>query len=106
MKLTVENCSFIFERDNGTTLALTPNEVSFIVNQSNKIGLRDSIEYWLREMDEDSIDLNKCPYGFNSLVDEIFTDLEDEVDFGNMPDDDDIQDKIIDVCSYYDMCID
>lgn len=107
MKFTfnTDRSVFTLERENGT-IDLTPNEVSFIVNQSNKLGLRDSIEYMLRDMDGDSIDLGKAPDGFESLVDEIFVDLEDEVDYGNMPDDDDIREKITDVCDYYDMCID
>ena len=106
MKLTRnENGTYTLERDTGS-VDLTANEVSFIVNQSNKIGLRDSIEYLCREMDGDTIDLSKAPYGFGDFVEEIFTDLEDEVDYGNMPDDDDIRDKIQDTADYYDMTCD
>lgn len=102
---STERKVYTLKRDDGTTIDLTPNEVSFIENQSMKFGLRDSIEYWLRDADGDTIDLSKAPDGFESLVDEIFTDLEDEVDYGNLPDDDDIQEKIVDVCGYYDMYI-
>lgn len=93
-----------FTLDTSTrSVTLTANEVSFIVNQFNKIGLRDSIESLLLEMDGDEIELSMYPYSFYELVDEIFVDLEDEVDYGNLPDDDDIKEKILDTASFYDM---
>lgn len=104
-EFNIDRSVFMLTRDDGTAVCLTGNEVSFIVNQSAKHGLRDTIEYFLRDMDGDSIDLDKYPDGFDSLVDEVFIDLEDEVDYGNMPDDDDVQEKILDVASYYDMLI-
>jgi len=106
MKLTRnENNTYTLERENGT-LDLTANEMSFLFNQFAKYSLRDNIEYELREADGDTIDLGRYPYSFEELVDEIFTDLEDEVDYGNLPSDSDIQDKIADVASYYDMELD
>lgn len=106
MKLTRnENGTYTFERENGT-IDLTANEVSFLVNRSNLLGLRDSIEYWCREMDGDEIDLSKAPNGFDDFVEEIYVDLEDEVEYGNYQDDNDIQEKIRDTADYYDMTID
>lgn len=106
MKLTRnENGTYTLERDNGT-IDLTANEVSFIVNQSNKIGLRDSIEYLCKEMDGDTIDLTKAPYGVEDFMEEIYVDLEDEIDYGNYQDDDDIREKIQDTADYYEMTID
>ena len=103
MKLTRnENGTYTLERENGT-IDLTMNEVSFIVNQSNKIGLRDTIEDLCREMDKDTIDLDRYPYTFEEFIDEIFVDLEDEVDYGNMPSEEDIKDKIQDTANFYEM---
>ena len=98
------NGTYTLVRDVGS-VDLTANEVSFLVNQFMRQGLRDSIESLLHEADGDTIDLSRAPYGFDDLVEEIFTDLADEVDYGNPPDDDDIRDKIQDVCDYYDMGI-
>jgi len=103
MKLTRnENNTYTLERENGT-LDLTANEVSFIINQANKIGLRDTIEDLCREMDKDTIDLDRYPYTFAEFIEEIFLDLEDEVDYGNMPSEDDIKDKIQDTANFYEM---
>ena len=93
--------------DTGSTIILSDNQMSFLFNQYAKIGLRDSIGYKVDELNGDQIDLERYPDGGREdFIDEIFTDLEDEVDYGNMPDDDDIEEKIIDTASYYDMCID
>ena len=97
--------TYTFDGEN-RTITLTANEMSLLFNQYAKLGLRDSIEYKLRELDGDTIDLAKAPNGFDDLVEEIYVDLEDEIDYGNMPSDDDIEDKVTDVCDYYDMCID
>ena len=97
--------SFTFERENGS-VTLTGNEMSFLFNQFAKISLRESIEYRLRELDGDRIDLSMYPYSFEELIDEVFVELEDDIDHGNMPDDKDIDDRIMDTAEFYDgMCI-
>lgn len=102
MKITENNGIWTIE--SATRIVdLTANEVSLLVNQFMKHGLRESIEYRLREADGDTIDLEKYPYSFEELVDEIYVDLEDEVDYGNFPNDDDIDDKIEEVASFYEM---
>ena len=107
MKLTRNESSGIFtlERENGT-LDLTSNEMSFLVNQYMKMSLRDSIIYELHEADGDTIDLEKYPYSFDELVDEVFDTLEGEIDYGNYPSDDYIQEIIADTTGYYDMDVD
>lgn len=104
MKLTKDEngMTFTFEREQGW-ISLTANELSFIVNQFNKIGLRDTIEDLCREMDGDTIDLERYPYTFEEFIDEIFVDLEDEIDFGNIPSEEDIKDKIQDTANFYEM---
>lgn len=99
-----DNGIWTIDRDTGT-VDLTSNEVSLLVNQFMKHGLRESIEYACRELDGDTIDLNKLPEGldFEDFVTEVFLALEDEVDYGNYPNDDDINEKIQDTAYYYDM---
>ena len=106
MKLTRnENGTYTFERENGT-IDLTGNEVFFIVNQMNKIGLRDTIEYLCHEMDGDSIDLARYPYTYEEFIDEIYLDLEDEIDNGNNPTEKYIKEHIQDVSNFYEMELD
>ena len=105
MKIT-ENEGIWTIKTETRSVDLTANEVSMLVNQFMKHGLRESIEYRLREADGDTIDLGKYPYSFEELVDEIYVDLEDEVDYGNYPDDEDIDGKIEEVASFYEMELD
>ena len=99
-----ENGTYTFNRGNGA-IDLTASEVSLLVNQFLKMGLRNSIEYKLNEMNGDTIDLSRYPDTFEELVDEIFVDLEDEIDYGNGVSDEYIEEKIIDIAVYYDMRI-
>lgn len=109
MKLERIDCGhsyrFVMD-DTGSTIILSANQMSFLFNQFAKIGLRDSIGYKLDELNGDMIDIEKYPDGDREdFIDEVFTDLEDEVDYGNMPDDDTIEEKILDVAGYYSMFI-
>ena len=82
------------------------NDMSLLMNIYMKDSLRNSIEYELHEADGDTINLERYPYSFEELVDEVFVDLEDEIDYGNPPTDDDIKDKIAEVASFYEMELD
>lgn len=93
-----------YEIDSATYRITIPlNDMSLLMNRYMKDSLRDSIIYELHEADGDTIDISKYPYSFEELVDEVFVDLEDEVDYGNPPDDEDIKDKIAEVASFYEM---
>ena len=103
----------ITRNDNGTytisnasgTIQLSMNDASLFLNQFMKNGLRESIEYETRKADGDTIDMTKYPYTFEEFIDEIFTDMEDEIDYGNYPSDKNIQDKITDTADFYEMLI-
>lgn len=81
------------------------NDMSLLVNTYMKDQLRESVIYELHEADGDTIDLEKYPDSFDDLVEEVFVDLADEIDYGNFPNDEDIRNKIADVTGYYDMDI-
>ena len=92
--------------DRGTgTVTLTINEVSLLVNQFMKNGLRESIESLAHEMDGDTINLAMYPYTLEEFFDEIYVDMENKIDSGNYPDDEAIKDKIQYTADYYDMTI-
>ena len=101
----------IIHNDNGIwtiesetrSIDLTANEVSLLVNQFMKHGLRESIEYRLNERNGDDINLEAYPYSYDELVDEIFTDLEEKIDYGEYPDDEDIDSGIDSVAQFYEM---
>ena len=87
------------------TITIPHNDMSLLVNTYMKDQLRESVIYELHEADGDTIDLEKYPDSFDDLVEEVFVDLADEIDYGNFPNDEDIQNKIADITSYYDMDI-
>lgn len=104
MATTINRTEYGYEIQTSTYSMVIPHrEMSLLMNRYMKDSLRDSVEYELREADGDTIDLEKYPYSFEELVDEIYVDLEDEVDYGNPPTDEDIKDKIQEVASYYEM---
>ena len=96
--------TYTLEKD-GQSFTITMAEASAFVNQFVKAGLRESVKSMLRDLDGDRIELARYPETFEELVDEIATDLEDEIDNGNFPNDEDIENKISDICSFYDMII-
>ena len=103
MKLIRNNDgTFTLEREIGM-VSLTANEMAFMQNQYMKFVLRDSIEYNLRGSDGELISLNLYPYSFEELVDEIYSELESQVDYGTPPTDDNIKDKIADIASFYEI---
>lgn len=94
---------YTITRKDGTVLTLTANEVSLLAVQMAKDTLRESIEYRVKEAESDWLDMSRYPYTREEFIDEIFTDLEDEIDCGNPVDDDDIDEKISDMADFYDM---
>lgn len=101
---TIKRTEYGYEIDTSTYQMIVPHsEMSLLVNQYMKDSLRQSIEYELHEADGDTIDLERYPYSFEELVDEIFVDLEDEIDCGNYPSDDDVKEKIADTANFYEM---
>ena len=98
--------TYTITRDDGTTIELTANEVSLLMNQMQKDTLRERIEDAVNDMDGDTIDMSKYEYTREEFIDEIFADLEEEIDYGNAVSDDDITDKITDVADVYEMRID
>ena len=106
MNIKSERTQYIITRDDGTTVNLTGYEVSMLINLVGKEGLRSQIEDRIAQADGDWIDMNRYPFSREEFVEEIFVDLEDEIDCGNSVDDDTIDDKIADLSSYYEMDMD
>ena len=104
MEVTRVENTYIIERNDGTSVELTCNEVSLLVNFVGKEGLRaqiaDRVDF---AVDEDGLNLDKYEGTHEEFIEEIFVDFEDEVDCGNSVDDDDIDDKIRDLADFYEL---
>lgn len=105
MEIKKNGTNYIIERNDGTSVGLTCNEVSLLVNFFGKEGLRSQIGERLDfAVEEDGLDLDKYEGTRDEFIDEIFVDFEDEIDYGNSVDDSDIDDKIRDLADYYELC--
>ena len=101
----------IIRNSNGTwtiesetrTVDLTASEVCALADRFMKYSFRQSIEDKLHEMNQDTIDLEEYPYSFEELVDEVYDYFEDRIDHGDLPNENDIYDTIIDVARFYHM---
>ena len=102
-----DNGTYRFTDDTGCVILLTANQMSFLYDQYTKITLRDSIEYAVDELVRDGeLDLDKYPDGGREdFIDEVYAELENDIDCGEMPDDEDIECKIRDEATFYDMLI-
>ena len=105
--MTIEriNGQYVINRNDGTSVSLTCNEASLLINFCWKEGLRQQIVYSLDEANGDWIDISKYEGTREEFIDEIYEAFEDEIDYGNSVDDDDIDDKIADYATSYDMLL-
>lgn len=104
MEIKRNGNNYIIERNDGTSVELTCNEVSLLVNFFGKEGLRSQIGERLDFAVEDNgLDLDKYDGTRDEFIDEIFVDFEDEIDCGNSVDDSDIDDKICDLAEFYEL---
>lgn len=96
---------YIINRDNEEPVALTCNEVSLLVNYVGHEGLRIQITDRLDDaIENEEIDMSKYDGTREEFEQEIYDALEDKIDCGESVDDDEIDDEISDLASYYDMC--
>lgn len=101
MEITKDLNGYTISRKDGDTVTLTVNEVNQLVNLFNKDTLRERIQYKVEECAEDWLDLSLYPYSAEEFIDEIYTDLEDNIDYGEPVSDEYIEEHIADVIGFY-----
>ena len=102
--MTIENINgrYVINRDDGSEVILTCNEVSLLINYCGKEGLRQQINYQLDDViDNGDCDLEKYDGTREEFVQEVFECFEDEIDYGNSVDDSEISDKIYELVTEY-----
>ena len=105
MKIAKNGFDYIIEKRDGTTVTLSAYEAGLIVLFIRKENLRDLIIDVAESNSGDAWDMEKAPNGFDSFIDEIFEELEDEIDYGNSVSEDEVYDKIVDLATIYDMML-
>ena len=101
MKIAKNGPHYLIVKDDGTNTILTCNEVSLLVNFVGKEGLRSQIEDRLSEAESDWLDLSKYEGTREEFMQEIFDELEDEIDYGNSVSDDEVDERIEDTAGFY-----
>lgn len=109
MKIEInEQNGYTIERDDGTVIQLTANEVSLIVNKNLLHTLRCAIESVVDKMTGDTLNPeafedDEFGTGAEGIVNYIYDAYSDDVETtGILPDDDDIEERIFDeIGAYY-----
>lgn len=101
MKIGRQGSYYKILKDDGTPVVLTCVEAGLLVNFIGKEGLRAQIEDRVTIAELDWLDLSKYEGTREEFVQEIYDDLEDEIDYGNSVSDDEIDDRISDTAGFY-----
>ena len=104
MEIKKSGNNYIIERNDGTSVELTCNEVSLLVNFFGKEGLRAQISDRVdNAIADEGLNLDKYEGTREEFEDEIFVDLEDEIDYGNSVSEEYIDERIRDTADYYEL---
>lgn len=103
MKIENAGTGYTITRDDGTVIELTWNEVSLLVNHNLLDTLRSAIESVVDNMDGDTIDTSAYDGGQDGFIEMIYECFSDDVECeGRIPDDDAIEERILDEARWYD----
>ena len=92
--------------DTGEVLSMSSDLAGVFREQYAKLSVRDAIRYAVEDADGDTISLGSFDGTPEEFIDEVFSTLEEEIEYGNYPTDDDIQNAVIDTAESYGICID
>lgn len=92
--------------EDGSICSMLAAQAGILREQYEKLSVRDAIRYALDDLDGDQIALGSYDGTTDEFIDEVFASFEDEIECGNHPDDDAIQDAIIDLANDYGILID
>lgn len=99
MKIGREGRYYKILKDDGTPVILTCAEAGLLINFIGKENLKIQIADRLDEAKSDWLDLSE--YNTDEFIQEIFEELEDEIDYGNSVSDEDIDERISDLGCFY-----
>lgn len=92
--------------DTGEILGMSSALAGVFREQILKHDLRDAIRYKCEDLDGDLIALGSLDMGTDEFVGEVFDTFSDEIEYGNYPSDDDIEEAVLDTARYYGILID
>ena len=106
MKLTRSESFYTIEKDDGSSLILSHEEIRSLYFQIKDDYLREDILYNVESYDGDVIALGSYDGTVDEFVDEVHCKLEDAISRGDYISEDDVQDAILDLAESYGIRID
>lgn len=103
MKIAKKEHSYIIQKNDGTPVILSAAEAGLLVNFIGKENLRTQIDERTDDAESDWLDLTKYNGTRAEFIQEIFEELEDEIDYGNSVSDDYIDERIADLATFYNL---
>ena len=103
MKIAKRENNYLIVKNDGTNVILTCAEAGLLINFIGKENLRYQIDDRLQTAEWDWLDISKYHGTRDEFIQEIFEELEDEIDYGNSVSDDYIDERISDLAMFYDL---
>lgn len=99
MKIARRENNYLIVKNDGTNVILTCAEAGLLINFIGKENLKIQIADRVEEAKNDWLDLSE--YNTDDFIQEIFEELEDEIDYGNSVSEEYIDERISDLGSFY-----
>ena len=92
--------------DAGNIISMSSALAGILKNQLLQMEVRDNIRYTVEDYDGDALSLGSFDGTMEEFVEEVYSTFENEIDFGNYPDLDAIQEAVLDTAYFYGIRID
>lgn len=92
--------------DLGNIISMSSALAGVLREQLAKRDVRDAIRYTMEDYDGDAISLGSLDMTEEEFAEEVFSTLEEEIELGNYPSEDTIQEAVLDTAQSYGIYID
>lgn len=92
--------------DTGNVISMSASLTGVLREQLVKMEVRDNIRYTMEGYDGDFISLCSLDITEDEFIEEVFSTFEEEIEVGNYPNENDIQEAVLYTADLYGICID
>lgn len=92
--------------DTGEIMSMSSALAGVMREQLAKMDVREAIRYACEDYDGDVISLGSLDMTEEEFYDEVFSSFEEEIEYGNYPTEDDIQEAVLNTADSYGIRID
>lgn len=92
--------------DLGNVVSMSSALAGILREQLAKMDVRDAIRYAVEDLDGDTISLGSFDGTTEEFIDEVFSLFDNDIEFGNYPNEDSIQEAVLDTAESYGIRID